>query len=210
MSQSNIVQEAKEYVLHLLESCKDYPYHNPEHTIGVYERASYLGLQEELDTEDLQDIQIAALFHDTGFTVQYSKNEYYGAQLCRKWLESKNYPKDRIEKIEHIIMATVLFAKPHNLLEEIIQDADLDNIGTEKEFFYSQNYLREIRTQGHLEISDGAFWQFVYSLLNKYQFHTKTAKAERNEQKKKDIAHMEAFLMMIGCEVPKTNGLAEM
>jgi hypothetical protein len=106
-------------------------------------------------------------------------------------------------------MATVLFSEPHNTLEEIIQDADLDNIGTEKEFFYSQNYLKEIRTIGHLEISECSYWQFVYSLMSRYQFHTKTSRKERNEQKQKDIAHMGAYLSMIGCEVPKTNGLAE-
>ena len=32
-------------------------------------------------------------------------------------------------------MATVLFSKPKTLLEEIIQDADLDNIGTKEEFY---------------------------------------------------------------------------
>jgi hypothetical protein len=103
-------------------------------------------------------------------------------------------------------MATVLFSKPKTHLEQIIQDADLDNIGTKEEFFYSQNYLREIRTIGHADIPDCSYWQFVYTLLTKYKFHTKTAKKERHEQQLRDVEHMEKFLSMIGCAIPSTDG----
>lgn len=99
-------------------------------------------------------------------------------------------------------MATVLFSTPHTHLEKIIQDADLDNIGTKSEFIYSQNYLAEIRSVGHKEISECAYWQFVYKLLTKYKFHTETAKQERHEQQLRDVEHMEKYLNMIGCEVP--------
>ena len=42
-------------------------------------------------------------------------------------------------------MATVLFSTPKTHLQNIIQDADLDNIGTKEEFFYSQRMLEELR-----------------------------------------------------------------
>jgi hypothetical protein len=100
-------------------------------------------------------------------------------------------------------MATVLFSKPKTHLEKIIQDADLDNIGTKDEFFYSQRLLEELRTVGHMETSDCAYWQFVYTLLTKYKFHTKTAKSERHDQQMRDVEHMEKFLSMMGCEVPR-------
>ncbi len=99
-------------------------------------------------------------------------------------------------------MATVLFSTPRTHLEKIIQDADLDNIGTKSEFIYSQRYLTELRTVGGKDISDFAYWQFVYKLLTKYKFHTETAKTERFEQQVRDIEHMEKYLTMIGCEIP--------
>lgn len=204
---SLLVHEAHEHILRLLRACEDYPYHKPSHTIGVFDRSTYLALQEWVSGDELEDLQLAALFHDTGFTVQYEKNEYFGTQIATKWLEAKWHPKERIERICHIIMATVLFSKTHNILEEIIQDADLDNIGTEKEFYYSQDYLKELRTIGKIEISDCEYWQFVYRLLGRYEYHTRTARNERTEQKKKDIAHMEAFLTMIGCEIPRSTGI---
>ncbi len=199
-----IIEQAHDYTSKLLEKCKDYPYHNPAHTASVFGRATYLAMAEGVEGEDLEDIQIAALFHDTGFTEQYEKNEYFGARIARTWLEWQKYEESRIVKIEGIVMATVLFSKPKSHLEEIIQDADLDNIGTKEEFFYSQNYLREIRTIGHVDIPDCAYWQFVYTLLTKYKFHTKTAKKERHDQQARDVEHMGKYLSMIGCEIPST------
>lgn len=201
-----LIETAKAYTDTLLEACADYPYHNPAHTAGVFARATYLAMAEWVDGEDLEDLQLAALFHDTGFTEQYEKNEYIGARIARTWLTENHHPETRIAKIEGIIMATVLFSKAKTHLEQIIQDADLDNIGTKEEFFYSQNYLREIRTIGHADIPDCSYWQFVYTLLTKYKFHTKTAKKERHEQQLRDVEHMEKFLSMIGCSVPSTDG----
>jgi uncharacterized protein len=200
----SLIDEAKSYTTELLEKCKDYPYHNPAHTTGVFNRVTYLALAENVTGEDLEDLQIAALFHDTGFTEQYPKNEHIGARIARNWLKEKGHPADRIEKIEGVIMATVLFSKPRNILEQIIQDADLDNIGTKEEFYYSLDYFDELKKVGAMQISDCAYWQFVYTLLTKYKFHTKTAKKERHEQQLRDVEHMEKFLPMIGCSVPQS------
>jgi len=71
---------------------------------------------------------IAALFHDTGFTVQYTNNERIGMQIARKYLENIQYEESRIQKIERLIFATVLFSEAHDILEGIIQDSDLDNL----------------------------------------------------------------------------------
>ncbi|MDD2693510.1 MAG: HD domain-containing protein [Candidatus Gracilibacteria bacterium] len=196
------INQARSYVLDILRKCEYYPYHNPAHTLGVYERATYLALAENIEGEDFEDLQLACLFHDTGFTEQYNKNEFIGARIARRWLESHGHPEKRIEKIEGLIMATVLFSEPKTHLEKIIQDADLDNIGTKHEFYFSQRLLEEIRTIGRVDISDGAYWQFVYTLLTRYKFHTKTAKKERHEQQIRDIEHMEKFLSMIGVEIP--------
>ena len=198
-----LIDQARSYVLDILRKCENYPYHNPAHTLGVYDRATYIALAENVDGEDMEDLQLSCLFHDTGFTEQYSKNEFIGVKIARRWLEAHEYPVERIEKIEGIIMATVLFSKPRTLLQEIIQDADLDNIGTKEEFFFSQRYLSELRTIGNIDISDCSYWQFVYTLLTKYKFHTKTARKERHDQLSRDVEHMEKFIGMIGCTLPE-------
>ncbi len=202
---SLIVEKARAHTSELLAFCKDYPYHNPQHTNSVFNRATYIGLSENISGEDMEDLQLACLFHDTGFTEQYEKNEYIGARIARKWLEQEGHPEARIEKIEQIIMATVLFSKPKTILEEIIQDSDLDNIGTKEEFYYSLDYLDELRKIGKIEIPDCAYWQFVYTLLTKFKFHTNTAKRERHDQQMRDVEHLEKFLDMLECEIPRVD-----
>jgi len=87
---THLVKKAQNTVFPLLEKyCGDYPFHNPAHTRGVFERATYLALTENINATDLEDLQIAALFHDTGFTEQYPKNEYIGSQIARGWLENE-------------------------------------------------------------------------------------------------------------------------
>lgn len=72
----SLIEKARDYTDTLLEKCKNYPYHNPRHTEGVLDRATYLALAEGVEGEDLEDLQIACLFHDTGFIESYEKNEH--------------------------------------------------------------------------------------------------------------------------------------
>ena len=201
---SHLVREAQNFVFPLLEKhCAHYPFHNPSHTRSVFERSTYLALAENINSTDLEDLQIASIFHDTGFIEQYPKNEYIGAQIARHWLEEAGHPEERIEKIESLIMATVLFSHAKNTLEGIIQDADLDNIGTESAFAFSQSLLRELREVAHIELSDCAYWQFTYRVHNNFSFHTHTAQNERNRQKVLNVKHLESYLTMLDCEVPR-------
>lgn len=198
-----LVEEAKKYALGIVEKyCKHYFFHNISHTQSVFDRSTYLAMTEWINGEDLEDLQIAAIFHDTGFSVQYAKNEFAWSQIARKWLETKNHPEKRIQKIEEIIMATVLFSKPKNILQEIIQDADLDNIGTKEGFKNSQNVLREYREIAHVDISECTFWQFSYKVYKHYQFHTKTARSEREYQKNLNLKLLEAYCNALECEIP--------
>lgn len=86
---NSLVEAAKKYTQDLLQVCKDYPYHNPEHSISVLDRATYIAMAENVGNEDLEDLQLACLFHDTGFSEQYEKNEHIGARIARNWLEEQ-------------------------------------------------------------------------------------------------------------------------
>jgi HD superfamily phosphodiesterase len=73
-------------------------------------------------------IAIAALFHDTGFVIEYENNETFGAKIARNYLRTILYPEEKIKIIQQIILATIPTVTPQNLLEEIIKDADMDNL----------------------------------------------------------------------------------
>ncbi|MFZ2255261.1 MAG: hypothetical protein WAW59_05575 [Patescibacteria group bacterium] len=45
----SLLDSARVYTSYLLEQCKDYPYHNPDHTRGVFDRATYLAMSEGVE-----------------------------------------------------------------------------------------------------------------------------------------------------------------
>ncbi len=180
MNEQKIINNALRHVLDLLERVNHYPYHNINHTLDVYTRVWYLTDKEGIYGEDKTDLLIAALFHDTGFTVQYMNNEKIGMDITRKYLEKIKYPESRIQKIERLILSTVLFSEAHDILEGIIQDADLDNLGRKDCFVKTLLVRKELNTVANMNVSKIKWLEISYNLIRTYKFRTPTAKFERD------------------------------
>lgn len=183
MAEQKIINKVLHYILDLLDSINHYPYHNINHTLDVYTRVGYLTDKEWIYGDDKTDLLIAALFHDTGFTIQYTNNEKIGVQIARAYLEGIWYEESRIQKIERLILSTVLFSEAHDILEGIIQDADLDNLGRKDCFIKTLLVRKELNTIAHMNISKKKWLEVSYNLIRTYQYRTLTAKWERNEVK---------------------------
>ena len=100
MTDREILTKARAHAFSLLELVDHYPYHNLGHTIDVYARAAYLADIEGVDEERKTDLLIAAVFHDTGFSVNYAQNESVGADLAENFLRSHGHPEERIFRVE--------------------------------------------------------------------------------------------------------------
>lgn len=103
--------------------------------------------------------------------------------IARAYLENIRYPESRIRKIERLILATVLFSEAHDILEEIIQDADLDNLGRKDCFIKTLLVRKELNSIAHMNISKRKWLETSYNLIRSYSYRTATAKGERNEIK---------------------------
>lgn len=137
----NIVNEAAEFVTKLFKEnlSSEFTYHNLEHTREVYEGVTELGKNSDLPKDELEVIQVAAWFHDTGFVKGYRDHEYKSIEIVRDYLEKIHFPELKIERIADIIIMTEMKNMPANLSEKIIRDADVLHIG--KENFYSKSLL---------------------------------------------------------------------
>ncbi|MDD5377055.1 MAG: HD domain-containing protein [Candidatus Gracilibacteria bacterium] len=187
MDEQKIINNVLRYVLDLLEPINHYPYHNINHTLDVYTRVGHLTDKEGIYKEDKTDLLIAALFHDTGFTVQYMDNEKIGMAIARAYLEKINYKESRIQKIERLILSTVLFSEAHDILEGIIQDADLDNLGRKDCFIKTLLVRKELNTVAHMNIPKNKWMETSYNLIRTFQYRTSTAKGERDDIKAVNI-----------------------
>lgn len=202
MSSNNIIEKAHEYVSYLLKDTKEkwYCFHNLDHTLEVFERSIYICKKENIDNELSELVKLWALFHDTGFLYQYDNNEPMArnslemfskkkdwwfqerlnfSPLVNDFLMYHNYPHDKLEVVNNLILATMPYFKPNNILESIIKDSDMDNVGRD-DFFENGRLIRqELKNIKWIEYSDLQWNQNVYSLMSIFQYWTDTQKSER-------------------------------
>mgnify|MGYP006205571307 CR=1 FL=1 len=94
-----------------------------------------------LDANDFLLIKLAALYHDTGFLEVYKGHEEVSCVKATRELTAVGLGDAAIQRICGMIMATKIPQQPHNLLEQILADADLDYLGR-TDFFPISNKLR--------------------------------------------------------------------
>jgi HD superfamily phosphodiesterase len=140
-------QQMMNFVKELINNsvAASYPYHNFNHTLYVYEKAIEIARHEKCSAADLRLLKAAALWHDTGYINIYYGHEEESCVLAKKHLPEYNFSKDEIYVICGMIMATKIPQTPHNLLEEIIADADLEYLGTDEAEKQAQWLFEELR-----------------------------------------------------------------
>jgi predicted metal-dependent HD superfamily phosphohydrolase len=184
MEDQNIVKQASEYVFRLFKEqlSKKLVYHNYRHTFETANEARQLGDMYKLSPEELQDLELAAWFHDTGYVTKYDGHEEESVRFATSWLQEKQYPAERIARISDCIMATKHTTTPTTLLQEILVDADMSNIGRDT-FFATAELLRvEWEIFKDKFFTDQEWAQFQMEFLLSTTFYTDQAQHKFAEQ----------------------------
>lgn len=121
-------------------------FHSLEHTLSVYLNVKEISAGMNLNIEDTYLVKIAALFHDTGFLKVYTGHEAESCLIAQEKLKTYGLLDDEISKISGMIMATKIPQSPKTNLENILCDADLMYLGTDK--------FREIGDLLHCELNE--------------------------------------------------------
>ncbi len=107
-------------------------FHNWEHTQNVFKAVTEIASKTPNITSDkLELLQIAALFHDITSGVNHINHEIHSAEVAERFLKEKNLDNENINFVKELILKTKLSAKPSNIYEEIIKDADLNHLSKE-------------------------------------------------------------------------------
>lgn len=188
MDNINIIDTSKEYVKKLLEPLSSLDYHKYSHSGSVAERCTYLARAEGITWDDLEILLIAAIFHDTGYIVQYFDNELLWAKIARNFLMSMSYPEDKIEAIWELILATEPnYRKPKNKLEEIIKDSDSDNFWRTDFIEIMWHVKTEFEVADTRKYTDAEWHDLTLRRLLSHRYYTETQKNERDQQKLTNI-----------------------
>jgi uncharacterized protein len=161
-------------------------YHDVNHTLDVIESAQRIAETEKLGRTELILLKTAALCHDTGFVNVYAEHEAEGCRIARAYLPQFNYSPEQIRSICAMIMATKMPQQPHNLLEKMLCDADLDYLGRDDYFTISQKLYDEWLAHGIIE-RDVNWGALQIRFLSNHQYLTVFGQSNREPIKQQNI-----------------------
>lgn len=182
-------EKAKKFILAKLkkELPKNLTYHSLGHIKDVYSAAQNLASLEKVEGEDLVLLLTAVLFHDSGFLIQQKEHERMGCDIAREYLPEYDYTEEQIERICGMIMATQIPQTPHNKLEKIICDADLDYLGRDDFFTIGDKLFDELCMYGIIS-TENEWNKLQVRFLESHRYFTITAKKIRKTKKDEHLA----------------------
>ncbi len=145
MEPASVCSKAEHFVITLLRDNlgEDHVFHSLAHTLSVRDAALVIGKKEGLNETEMEVLELAALFHDTGFVEKYLDHESASQRIAREFLNSLQYPADRLEMVVQAIASTNLGQSPSNLLEQTLRDADMSHLGSP----HYAEYLKALRRE---------------------------------------------------------------
>lgn len=188
-------QAAKAYILAKLknELPADRTYHSLEHTLDVYASAIGIAEQEGVEGEALVLLKIAALYHDSGFTIQALDHEEAGCRIVREVLPTFGFTTEQAERVCEMIMSTRIPQSPRNKLSRILCDADLDYLGRNDFARIGNTLFAEMRTYGVLK-NEREWNELQVRFLERHKYFTATNKRLREPVKQEHLQAVKDWL----------------
>lgn len=184
MENQDIVRKAGDYVFTLFKEklSRKLVYHNYKHTFETVKEAKGLGEACNLSPEDQEVLQLAAWFHDTGYIDTYTGHEEKSVESATAYLREQGYPEERLAQVNDCIMATKTGVPAKSLLEEILVDADMANVG--KDSFFASAELLRVEWEIFLDqsYSNSEWAQFQLDFLLSMRFRTEHAQRKFSDR----------------------------
>ncbi|MFP5439408.1 MAG: HD domain-containing protein [Bacteroidia bacterium] len=174
-------EKAKDAILKKLtaELPPSLAYHSVEHVLDVLRAVEKHIAAQGITGHDAVLLRTAALYHDSGFTVQPEGHEELSCGIAGEMLPQFGYSPEDIDAICGMIMATRIPQSPKTPLEEILADADLDYLGRDDFFEISAKLFKELKSRGLVSNEDQ--WNKIQlPFFENHRYFTAYAKAERN------------------------------
>ncbi|AKP50760.1 Pycsar system effector family protein [Cyclobacterium amurskyense] len=152
-------------------------YHNMDHSLQIVKKVAEIGEYYNLSKEEKEDLYVAGWMHDIGYWEGKGEgHEIKGSEMAQKYLIELGLNQERVDRIKSLILATKVPQNPKNLLEEIICDADLFHLSSER-FFEQTLLLKKEKTNLGFEKTSLSEWLKDSRLfMLAHHYHTEYAK----------------------------------
>ncbi len=179
---SNILLEAGIYVLDFFNqfSKAGLTYHNYQHTVNIVSLVEKIGSSAEggnpFSKEVIEIAQLAAWFYNIGFLKSYDHPKEQSIEYLKIFLESNQFPTDRIERVVNCINVTKSGGSPTTDEQHLFSDA-LNAHQTCDSFFEQSPLLRlEWELVQNRYLSNFDWNQIQLQYLLQARFYTPFAK----------------------------------
>jgi predicted metal-dependent HD superfamily phosphohydrolase len=187
---SEILDKTQQYVVELLTNHldKNFLYHNLRHTQRVVKSTKQILDSCSLSDQERELLVLVAWFHDTGYTKGIQEHEVSSCKIAEEFLKKEGYSCNGIEKIKECIMATRWKAKPSNLMEEIIRDADSSHFAQSSYLETSDLLREELKLLGVKNYSQKEWLEGNINVFRTdHRYYTDYAKENWLEKKDKNL-----------------------
>jgi predicted metal-dependent HD superfamily phosphohydrolase len=168
------MKEIEDYCRLLLAGsrCEQLPFHNIKHTEEVVRNVKIISKELHYSDAEIELIQVAAWFHDTGFIRAYKGHEKVSVRLASEFLMKQGWEKTIVDRVCSCIEATAMLQQPKDCYEAVLCDADMYHIST-PEFFYRKLLLRkEWELFCNIKVTDMEWHELNLKFLEEHQFKT--------------------------------------
>ena len=187
------LEKAKQYIFNLFEKELDpvYTYHNYDHTILVLESVNQIAEKSDLTDQDHHLLQIAALFHDSGFVSGKANHEDKGQKLAKEYLSKEGYSEEVIAKVNMCIAATKMGFETEDPLALILQDADMSGLGSKDYPSITEKLRLELNNTTSTKLSKKEWLVGNLNFLKDCNYNTLVAKQLYDDQKAKNLEKLQ-------------------
>jgi predicted metal-dependent HD superfamily phosphohydrolase len=218
MSNNNgIIKDSEKHVQDLFDKYyqDNLVFHNIEHTRSVVQRVQEIASHYDLNEREMQELLVAAWFHDTGHLLTEPANhEEKSIEIMKAFITPKVDDEEFVQKVARLIKMTKLPPSPQTLQDKIICDADTYHFGVD-DFKKTNKAMKKELTLRKMNTLVMDWEKNTLELLQRHQFFTTycqellQAGKEKNIQKfrkkvnKLDIANVSGTILTSSGDEPR-------
>lgn len=186
---SQRVEEAKAYVQELFEKelQPHFFFHNMEHVNRVHAAAVKLAKAVNLPQKERHILEMAALFHSTGFTKSSDNFWQHSQAIAENFLANHGADKEFIQSVNHLIGSLGDEPEPESQLEKLFFDAHNCFIG-QKKFKRNLKLMKKEKEAIDNTSIDDRVWEIEQlSRLKSHVYFTPEAEELYGSRKQKNL-----------------------
>ncbi|BDD11885.1 hypothetical protein FUAX_43170 (plasmid) [Fulvitalea axinellae] len=171
-----------------------FTYHCLNHVKLVVESVEKIGEACGLSEREMDALRVAAWVHDVGYMDDPEDHENASAAIATELLKEEGADQEFIDLVRRLILATKVTHPPKDLLEEIINDADLAHLGRPSFPQVTELLRKEFSGQRGRKVKKREWQNINLNFLRDHEFFTDYAKEHWDPVKQENIRTLEKII----------------